>query len=70
MAEFRITDSKIHQLNDTGDNINVTGNSGQVVVAGNDANQAVGEKNTIQGGGPSLLKNAWNWLKKLFGWGT
>lgn len=70
MAEFKITNSKVDQLNETGDNVKITGNSGQVVVAGSDANQVAGEKNTIQGGGPSLLKKAWNWAKKMLGWTT
>ena len=66
MAEFNISGSKIDQLNESGDNVKVTGNRGQVVVSGRDAGQAVGDNNRVQAASESWLSKAWAFLKGLW----
>lgn len=72
MTEFNISNSKIEQLNDHGDNVKVAGNSAPVVVAGSEAAQATGENNQLRiapKNQPSLaavivkvVKRAWMWI--------
>ena len=77
MAEFNIENSKIEQLNDAGNNIKITGNSGHVAISekGN-AVQTEGEKNKINVGEKKddfwtllwgKVKACWKWLRCLLG---
>lgn len=76
MAEFNIENSKVEQLNDAGDNIKITGNSGHVAISekGN-AVQTEGEKNKVnvdhkESFWSSLwgkVKACWKWFGRLFG---
>ncbi|WP_020469343.1 hypothetical protein [Zavarzinella formosa] len=68
MAEFNIQNSKIEQVNDTGDNYKITGNSAPVVVSGNDAVQTAGTNNKVQVA-PSEQPSIWGKLwEKVKGW--
>jgi hypothetical protein len=53
MAEFHITNSKVEQVNDTGDNYKVTGNRGAVAVTQRNGQtvQVTGDGNKLQVGG-------------------
>jgi hypothetical protein len=78
MAEFNIENSKVEQLNDAGNNIKITGNSGHVAISeqGN-AVQTEGAENTVnvdhEKGFWTLMcekiKGCWAWLAGLFGAG-
>ncbi len=48
MAEFNITNSKIEQLNDQGNNLKIANNSAPVVVSGGDTVQTAGDGNMVE----------------------
>ena len=71
MAEFNITNSKIEQLNDAGDNLKISNNSAPVVVSGTDAVQTSGTNNMVEVAPkdePSFWANVWEWVKGGWKW--
>jgi hypothetical protein len=74
MAEFNVSNSKIEQMNDTGDNVKITGNQGSVAITKDgQIAQTSGTGNTVEVNKPqsNWLKKLWNWIKtKLFGAAT
>ncbi len=70
MTEFNITNSKIEQLNDKGNNYKLANKSGNNVVAdkGN-AVQAAGNENAINVNQPkSFWSQAWEKIKAAWKW--
>ena len=69
MAEFNISNSKIEQLNNEGNNHKIANNSAPVVVSGGDAVQTGGKNNMVevaQKEKPSFWAKAWEWLKGIW----
>jgi ribosomal protein L6P/L9E len=72
MAEFNIENSKVEQVNDNGDNIKITGNSGQLVVS-HDGNavQTAGTENKVkveQGKKETFWSELWGKIKGCWKW--
>jgi hypothetical protein len=70
VAEFKITNSKIEQLNDNGDNYKVANNSAPVAISGQGVVQTAGEGHDVKADqkpeGPTLLMKLWEYIKA--GW--
>jgi len=73
VAEFNISNSKIEQLNDAGDNLKISNNSAPVVVSGSDAVQTSGTNNMVEVAPkekPSFGEKVWEWVKGCWKWIT
>ena len=71
MAEFNITNSTVEQLNDTGDNVKIAGNTAPVVVSGSEVVQTVGDGNMVEvtaPKAPSFWSQAWDKAKASWKW--
>jgi hypothetical protein len=68
MADFNITNSKIEQVNDTGDNYKIANNSAPVVVSGGEAVQTTGTNNKVAVAPKEQSVWAKLWDKVKAGW--
>lgn len=74
MAEFNISNSKVDQLNDAGDNIKVTGNQGAIAFTDQNGQttQITGNENKSVVNKPEsgIWGKLWKKISGLFGWGA